>query len=157
MPSRLLCYGFRHHRFGDTSSAAALTNFAASPRAVTPTAGSRFNNRRFFGQSRRFHPLFFLRAGRLREVRFFAFDHRLGHFDDVFGNASPGLLARSAQQGLNRRYLSATACCSSTFAQSRFRARSFWPQSPARKEATFFLWRYLRPHLAVYSWRLHRS
>ena len=78
-----LSLDLRRHRFGDNLFRQRLNHRRLFNRFAD--RGLRFNNRRFFGQSRRFYPLFFLRAGRLRKVGLFVFDHRLGDVDDLFG------------------------------------------------------------------------
>ncbi len=45
---------------------------------------------------------------------------------------------------------SATACCSSTFAQSRFPVPVLSVQSPARKRSHVFLFCHLRPHSSLF-------
>ncbi len=147
----------RHHRFGDKP----LPPAAQPPQAVpggSLTAGSSSTTWRFFGQSRRFHPLFFpcALAGSARGA-LFRFRPPSRSLRRRLRQTPPGLLsARSgSSRGFNRRYLFGNRLLFFYFCSvSVSCACSFCPKpSRGKRSHVFSLLPFATTLLAVYSWR----
>jgi hypothetical protein len=83
-------------------------------------------------------------------VRFFAFDHRLGDFDDLFGKRLRVRFGALGSAGVSPPVSSATACCSSTFCSvSVSCACSFCPKPSQEKKPRFFFC-HLRLHSSLF-------